>query len=112
MAKKINQKPSQEIVDEAMQMANATQRPGQSKDQTKLIAQGIEKGITQYKKQQKEKARSANKAKKQSLKKKANQVDPLSVENASDKDKAQNNFLPWIILVTSWIFFGGYIILV
>ncbi|MES9999711.1 MAG: DUF2956 family protein, partial [Candidatus Thiodiazotropha lotti] len=52
MAKsKNNQTPSQETVTEAMQIARATQRPGQTKEQTKLIAMGIQKGIDQYKKQ-------------------------------------------------------------
>ena len=112
MAKKTNNKPSQETIDEAMQIAHATQRPRQSKEQTKLIAQGIEKGIAQYKKQQKEKARAANKAKKQSLKNKATQIDVLPTEHVRDEVQTQNNYLPWIILVISWLFFGGYIILV
>ena len=41
---------SPETQEESMKMAKATQRPGQSKEQTKLIAQGIQKGIEQYKK--------------------------------------------------------------
>ena len=47
---------------EAMAIAKATQKPAQTKEQTKLIAQGIEKGITLYKKQQKERAREADKS--------------------------------------------------
>lgn len=42
--------PSLETQTEAMKIAKATQKPGQTKEQTKLIAQGIEKGIAQYKK--------------------------------------------------------------
>ena len=34
-----------------MKIARSTQRPGQTKEQTKLIAQGIQKGIDQYKAQ-------------------------------------------------------------
>lgn len=45
-------------------MAKATQRHRQSKEQTKIIAQGIEKGIDQYKKQQKAKAREKDKQRK------------------------------------------------
>ncbi len=56
--------PSLETQTEAMKIAKATQKPGQTKEQTKLIAQGIEKGIAQYKKQQKERNRQADKAKK------------------------------------------------
>ena len=34
--------PSQETQAEAMRIAKSTQKPGQTKEQTKLIAQGIE----------------------------------------------------------------------
>ncbi|GIU31812.1 hypothetical protein TUM4433_23950 [Shewanella schlegeliana] len=40
---------SNETKTEAMKVAKATQKPGQTKEQTKLIAQGIEKGIAEYK---------------------------------------------------------------
>ena len=57
-------RPSQETVAEAMRIARANQRPGQTKEQTKLIAQGIQKGIDQYKKQQKAKSRALDKQRK------------------------------------------------
>jgi hypothetical protein len=60
--------PSEQTKQEAMQIAKATQKPGQTKEQTKLVAQGIEKGIALYKKQQKEKQRQADKEKKKRLK--------------------------------------------
>ena len=41
---------SKETIQQAEKLAKATQRPGQTKEQTKLIAQGIQKGIEQYKK--------------------------------------------------------------
>ena len=49
--------PSEQTQQQAMKVALATQKQGQTKEQTKLIAQGIEKGIALYKKQQKEKSR-------------------------------------------------------
>ena len=49
--------PSPEVVKEAENIAKGTQRPGQTKEQTKLIAQGIQKGIELYKKQHKGKTR-------------------------------------------------------
>lgn len=52
MKKKTNT-PSVESQQEALKIAKATQKPAQTKEQTKLIAQGIEKGIALYKKQQK-----------------------------------------------------------
>ena len=43
--------------DEAMKIARGRQLPGQTKEQTRLIAQGIQKGIEQYKKQHKARVR-------------------------------------------------------
>lgn len=60
--------PSEQTQQEALKIAKATQRPGQTKEQTKLITQGIEKGIALYKKQQKEKHRQADKLRKKALK--------------------------------------------
>ena len=48
---------SAETKEEALKIAKATQKPEQTKEQTRLIAMGIQKGIDQYKKQQKTKAR-------------------------------------------------------
>ena len=53
--------PSPETREEAMKIAKGTQKPGQTKEQTKLIAQGIQKGIDQYKKKQKAKTREIDK---------------------------------------------------
>ena len=44
---------STETIDAAMTIAKGIQKPNQTKEQTKLIAQGIQKGIAEYKKQQK-----------------------------------------------------------
>jgi len=51
-----------------MKLARSIQKPGQTKEQTKLVAQGIAKGIAQYKKQQSAKARERDKARKRALK--------------------------------------------
>ena len=40
---------SPETKSDAMKNAKSTQRPGQTKEQTRFIAQGIQKGIEQYK---------------------------------------------------------------
>ena len=50
-------KVSKEVQEQAIKVAKANQKPGQTKEQTKLIAQGIEKGIAEYKKQQSQKQR-------------------------------------------------------
>lgn len=103
--------PSQQTQQEAMAVAKATQKPGQSKEQTKLIAQGIEKGIALYKKQQKEKSRQADKAKKKTIKAKrveqenAHEVEQQQVTETTTQSK--NAILPWSLLIISWI---GFII--
>jgi hypothetical protein len=52
---------AQAIKDEAEKIANATQTSGQTKSETRLISQGIAKGIEAYKKQEKAKARERSK---------------------------------------------------
>ncbi|SIO94632.1 hypothetical protein VSP9026_02357 [Vibrio spartinae] len=88
-----------------MDIARATQLPGQKKAETQLIAQGIEKGIALYKKQQKVKARAADKAKKQEAKSKARRQDDESVTLVETKIETKVSPLPWALLVVSWIGF-------
>jgi hypothetical protein len=93
-----------------MKIARGTQKPGQTKEQTKLIAQGIKKGIEIYKKQQSEKARE--------LDKKLNKASALSASQETSTVqvaepvvvKATN--LPWVLLALSWLGFVAYVVLV
>lgn len=107
MTKNSYQKPSQQTQEEALRIARATQRPAQTKEQTKLIAQGIQKGIDLYKKQQKEKARDLNRK----LKKISSQKEQ-SIE--SDDHEIQNriiyrqHWLPWLLLFLTWLGVGIY----
>ena len=102
-------KVSDKTKDDAMKIARATQRPGQTKEQTKLIAQGIKKGIDQYKKQQSVKARELDKR----LKKSA--VTSLSNKSSTDNTLepvvVKSNNLPWVLLIISWLGFIAYIAL-
>ncbi|ASJ95802.1 DUF2956 domain-containing protein [Shewanella marisflavi] len=95
---------STETKDEALKIAKATQKPGQTKEQTKLIAQGIEKGIAEYKKRQKSKARDRDKARKQELKAKQRQQHDTDTE-APSPEARQVNILPWLLLALSWVGF-------
>ncbi len=63
----IREQAAQRLEEEALRVAKSTQSPGQTKEQTKLIAKGIEKGIAFYKQQQKAKARELDKARKKAL---------------------------------------------
>lgn len=96
--------------DDAVKIARATQKPGQTKEQTKLIAQGIQKGIEIYKKKQSEKARE--------LDKKLNKASALrsshetSTEQVVESVVVKGNKLPWLLLVLSWLGFVVYLVLV
>jgi len=92
-------KISKETQEQAMKVAKGTQRPNQTKEQTKLISQGIEKGIAEYKKQQNKKSRERDKIRKVKLKSKSD--NPEVVQTL----KVESNRLPWILLVVSWIGF-------
>ena len=101
---------SEKSKDDAVKIARATQKPGQTKEQTKLIAQGIQKGIDIYKKKQSEKARE--------LDKKLNKASALrsshetSTEQVVESVVVKGNKLPWVLLVLSWICFVVYVVLV
>ncbi|PJC86584.1 DUF2956 domain-containing protein [Vibrio sp. HA2012] len=106
---------SSETQNEAIKIARATQKPGQTKEQTRLIAQGIEKGIAQYKKQQKEKNRQADKAKKKTQRQTVSRSTapsdaPYEISNTSDS-ATQTSRLPWILLALSWIGFISFTLL-
>lgn len=106
MNKKIT--PSIETQQTASKLAKANQKSPLTKDQKKLIEQGIQKGIDQYKKAQKAKARDADKFKKKQLKEKiANQSSDESTDVDSSSHKTA--YLPWVLLVISWGCFGAYL---
>ncbi len=100
-----NKNISTESQDEAAKIANGTQKKGQTKEQTKLIAAGIEKGIAQYKKQHKAKMREQDK-----LRKKRNKASVTQNEKSVPEAPLQNQVskLPWILLAISWLIFLGY----
>ncbi|MCL1142864.1 DUF2956 family protein [Shewanella gaetbuli] len=103
---------STETQQKAMAMAKATQKPGQTKEQTKLIAAGIEKGIAEYKKQQKAQARQKDKARKQQVKSKQNQHDELA--SGQEPEYAEQSMMTpvaWallLLLALSWLGFAVY----
>jgi hypothetical protein len=98
---------SDAIQEEALRIARGTQRPGQTKEQTRLISQGIQKGIEQYKKQQSAKARELDrnlkKAKQQSS---ANRTPEIEVQ---EKLVYRQHWLPWVLLALSWIAMALYL---
>ena len=90
---------------EALKVAKSTSRPGQTKDQTKLIAKGVEKGIAEYKKQQKSKARERDKAKKKTS------PDVIEQTEVTAKPKTKSPaLLPWSLLTVSWVGFVAWML--
>ena len=100
-------KISPETQQEAMKVARANQKPGQTKEQTQLIAQGIQKGIDEYKKQMRARTREASGQKK--LQARAKQPQQGEHEEESEIDVievSRQHPLPWVLLVLSWLVFG------
>lgn len=102
MPKYAKQSISKQTKAEANKISNGIQRPGQTKEQTKLISQGIQKGIELYKRQQKSKARELDKKLK-----KASLPDLQPVNEATPANESgKKSWLPWILLGLSWAAFG------
>ena len=107
MAKRsIKHQLSEVTHDEAMRIARGRQRPGQTKEQTKLIAQGIQEGIKQYRKQQSARARELDKK----LKKVKQQIASPDVHEIEVQEKViyRQHWLPWALLVLSWLAMAAY----
>jgi len=107
MTKNSYQKPSPQTQEDALKIARGTQRPAQTKEQTRLIAQGIQKGIDLYKKQQKEKARDLNrKLKKVSTQKQQ----PIESDDTEIQQRIvyRQHWLPWLLLLLTWLAAGIY----
>ena len=107
MTKHNYQKTSQQTQEEALKLTRGTQRPAQTKEQTRLIAQGIQKGIDLYKKKQKEKARDLNR--------KLKKISSLKEQSIESDDHEilecivyRQHWLPWLLLFLTWLGVGIY----
>ena len=92
---------------EALKIARGTQRPGQKKEQTKLIAKGIEKGIAEFRKREKAKARERDKLRKKELKvPKPIQSQAEQTQDVQTRKSAlRSAWIPWLLLLASWAYF-------
>jgi len=90
-----------------MKIARGTQKPGQTKEQTKLVAQGVQKGIEEYKKRQNAKARELDKKLKKAAASGTSDI-RLADDNV-EPAAVKNNILPWVLLMISWLGFAAYI---
>jgi len=109
MTKNSYQKPSQQTQEEALKIARGTQRPAQTKEQTRLIAQGIQKGIDLYKKQQKEKARDLNRKLKKISSQKRQSIESDDHE-IQERVVYRQHWLPWLLLFLTWLGMGIYLL--
>lgn len=108
---KKGQTVSSETQVEAQKIARGIQKPGQTKEQTKLIAQGIQKGIEQYKKQQKTKLREFDKQHKKITKQQSatpTTPAPKGQRQAKITTTYKQHWLPWMLLILTWIGIGIY----
>ena len=90
-----------------MKIARGNQRPAQTKEQTRLIAQGIQKGIDLYKKQQKEKARDLNRKLKKISSQKEQSIESDDHE-LQERIAYRQHWLPWLLLFLTWLGVGIY----
>ena len=99
-----NKAVSPESQSEAIKLAKGAMRPGQTKEQTKLISQGIQKGIDQYKKQHKAKMREQDKQRKQAKKRESSE----DVSEVQHSTKCRPSWIPWLLLIITWLGIGLY----
>ncbi len=103
---------SAETVAESLRLARATQVAGQSKEQTQLIAHGIQKGIAEYKRAQKIKQRAADRSKKQQRRQSpSSTAEPSSelmveMESQSKLQHHIRHWLSWTLLLLTWAGIG------
>ena len=95
---------SPETRSDSMKIAKGIQRPGQTKEQTRLIAQGIQKGIGQYKKQHKAKSRELDK-RLETTQLKTSSANEIEFQKQT---VYRQHWLPWLLLALSWLGAGLY----
>ncbi|MCK5663332.1 MAG: DUF2956 domain-containing protein [Thiotrichaceae bacterium] len=108
MSKYKNHQPvSSKTINDAEKIARAIQKPNQTKEQTRLIAQGIQKGIAEYKKQQKNKSRELDKLKKKKIRKQQENTD----KDETTESQCKKSWLPWALLIISWLGMALFIVI-
>ena len=105
MAKKKEASPETQA--EALAITKKIQKAGQTKEQSRLIAQGIQKGIADYKFSSKKKQRDAEKASKKLKREKLLSSAEMPL-NESNSPKRNSSKLAWGLLVASWAFFIAF----
>ncbi len=101
-------KDARDIRAEALKIVNTIKTEGQTPVETKAIANGIQRGMEMFLRQQSEKSRELDKRTKK-VKQLANQLaqQQNSDTNSEEVDAVATNSstLPWILLGISWVLF-------
>lgn len=106
-------KDARDIRAEAQKIANSIKIDGQSPAETKAIANGIQRGMEMFLRQQSEKARELDKKTKK-VKQLANRIAQSKSDNQEEEVTAptpKQTALPWILLGVSWVLFGVFILI-
>jgi hypothetical protein len=94
----LSKRVAREIQLEAEQIAKSLQKPGQTREHTRLIARGIQQGIETYRRRQAEKERDFDKELKRLKKEAGGQVPEPVVEK---RVVYRQHWLPWVLLAAS-----------
>lgn len=97
-------KEARDVRSEALKIAASQKIEGQTKEQTKLIARGIQKGIEQYLRKKSEQSRELDKRAKK-LKNLESSIEHVEVVE-TEKVVYRRAWLPWSLLLISWIVIG------
>ncbi len=105
-AKTKQKKDARDLRAEALKIARSIQVEGQTAAETKAIANGIQRGIELFMRQQSEKARDLDKRSKK-VKQMANQLAQQQVGNEEPQAQQPQSraYLPWVLLGASWLMF-------
>lgn len=102
-ARKAKQKDARDFRAEALKIANTIKTEGQTPVETKAIANGIQRGMELFLRQQSEKTRELDKRVKK-VKQLSNQLTQQKPSDEKEKtlDKPMQSRLPWVLLALSW----------
>lgn len=101
-------KDARDLRAEALKIVNTIKTEGQTPVETKAIANGIQRGMEMFLRQQSEKTRDLDKRTKK-VKQLANQLSQQKMDTEEEQDEAvspqKQSILPWILLIASWVLF-------
>lgn len=98
-------KEARDLRADALKIARSIKIAGQTPAETKAIANGIQRGMELFLRQQSEKARDLDKRVKK-VKKLEHELTQPKAEDLGEISTMQHSArLPWMLLIVSWLFF-------